>query len=298
MHPLLAEVAPVTPSTAVALGTLISLAGLLFAYGCTQGLRWTVQKVLGALAGWLSILPGIGGVTAGVVTSVEKALSNALGQAVSGIESHIGHQWHTLARFLSMLWAEQTLVAHNLWNIAKSFYGFANTNDVRRWVNELTHRLTKAEQTLHRTVTKEIHNATKVIHTTVREVAPGIHALTHAIDVTIPREIGNLRKRARAIEDSLGRLFTRVKALENSISAGAIAAVVATVLAAIGLDWLACRDGANRAGRSGCNLWDDIGNLLGLATVVLAVEDFDTIVKEMQSAESAIASGIHDLFNL
>ncbi len=50
------------------------------------------------------------------------------------------------------------------------------------------------------------------------------------------------------------------------------------MLAAIGLDWLSCKDGAKRVGRSGCGLWDDLGGLFGLLIDGLIFVDLCNVI--------------------
>lgn len=243
---------------------LIILAGLLFALGCVMLIDGFVRALFGAVASLFTHIPLVGGLTAGAIHNAEHAISGALGKAVSGIESNIGRQWHNLSRVLGNLWAEQKLIAQNLWHLAQGFYHFASLSDLRQWAHDLERLFRHSAGTISKAVTKELHGVERRIGRLERTLAHDAKRFAHAIDTTIPAEIGGLWGQTKALTDSIGRLWNRVRSIEGRISTAAIAAVVATVLASLGLDWLGCKDGASRTGRSGCNLWSDIGTLLGL----------------------------------
>ena len=280
------------------LSPLIILAGLLFALGCVMLIDGFVRALFGAVASLFTHIPLVGGLTAGAIHNAEHAISGALGKAVSGIESNIGRQWHNLSRVLGNLWAEQKLIAQNLWHLVQSIGNVATGSDIRHLqrtlINRITHALHTALTAAHDHIGLE-HWVKHLIRTTIW---PRIHYFTHAIDTTIPREFDNLWGRTKAIEDSIGRLWDRVRALESSVSVAAITAIVATAVAALGLDWLRCNNGASRAGRSGCDLADGLGAVFGLAFAALAVADLRDLVKVAQEVEHVTAETIQELLKV
>lgn len=280
------------------LGPIIEISALLVALACIALLAYIVKALLDNLAALFSIVPFIGGVTASAIHSMEQAISHALGVAISGIEGAIGQSWHLLSRALGSLWAEQKLIAENLWKIAQELYHFGTVSDIRHWLRDLSRAITHANTVITNDLRRELHNARWLIRHTIRTIAPRVRALEHAIDTTIPREFGHLWGQTKALEDSIGRLWKRVRELEASVGAGAIAAIVATAIAALGLDWLKCSDGANRAGRSGCDLWDGIGDVFGLLAAVELAANFETFVHDAQAATEATVSAVKDFSGL
>ena len=270
---ILAEVPAAAPALVDMLGPLIQLCALGVALASIALLAWAVRALLTSIAGWLSFLPGVGGVAASAVTSAERAISGAFGHAISGIESAIGHQWHNLSRVLGMLWAEQKLVATNLWHLAQAFYHAVPLSDLTRIIHRLDGRISHITQVITRDITRSVHKTITRVEHLGHAVIPRLGRLEHAIDRTIPRELKRTRALAREAEDGVTRLWKRVRALEQTVSAGAIATAIAVALAALGLDWLKCSDGATRAGRAGCDLWDGIGSLLGLLGDALLFAD-------------------------
>src|SRR5215472_9692464 len=166
MHLSPAEVAPAAPALVEALGPLLALTALLFALGCATLITYFVQAFLGALGSVFSIIPGVGGVTAGVIHSVENAVVSALGKGISKIEGAIGHQWHNLSRVLDHLWSVIVRMAEVSWEIAKLTQGLVGIGTITHWLNDLRsaikHALNIGTRALHRvtnlekTVTKSV----------------------------------------------------------------------------------------------------------------------------------------------
>ena len=281
---VLGEVPAAAPVIVDALGPLTIIAGLLFALGFVLVIDGLVKALLNSIASIVSFLPGVGGITASVVHRTEQAISNALGGAISGIESNIGKQWHKLARVLGMLWAEQKLVAENLWhavqwvasgNITKAVESAIShaiqwvasgniTKAAERAISHAFHEITHLQKTIRHDLTRVIHRTEVKVESVAHGIYPRIRSLEHEVTRTIPREIKRTRALAREAEAGVKALWDAVRGLQG-VDVGAIAAAAAaTAVAALGLEWLRCSDGANRAGRSGCGLWDDVGTLLGL----------------------------------
>lgn len=298
MHLSLAEVAPAAPLVIEALPPLLILAGLLVALGIIVVLDGLVRGLLNGLASLTSNIPFVGSITASAFHNVEHAISNGLGNAISGIESRIAHQFHNLARVLEHFWHQFVRMAENAYDIARLVAGAATYPDIGRLNRDLRKLVKRAEHAAAAAVAKALHDAKGYTHSVAQGVYPRLRHLEHEVTKTLPREIRHARSLAREAEDGVARLWGRVKALERSVGAGAIAAVVATVLAAVGLDWLGCRDGASRVGRSGCGLWDDLGDVLGLLAAVELALNFETFVHDAQVAAEGTVTAVKDVAGL
>ncbi len=259
-----AEVAPAAPALAELIPPLLILCGLIFALGCVTLIRGFVTGVFGIIEATIGHIPGVGGLVGSALTRAEQAISNALGSAITGIDARIASQFHNLANAVVSLWHHLETSAENVYDIAKLLAGAATFPDVRNVERDLR-KLIKATEAEAARALRRVHGLeTTVTQTIPRNLVKRLAHVEHAIAVTLPREIRTARDLAREAEDGVARLWDRVRALEAGAGAAAIAAAVAAVLAAIGLDWLSCKDGAKRVGRSGCGLWDDLGNLFGL----------------------------------
>lgn len=291
MHLQLAEVAPAAPLVIEALPPLIILAGLLVALGLIMLIDAFVRAIFGTIASILSNVPFVGSLTSSAIHSAERAISHALGVGISGVEKRIAHQWHNLASVLSHFWHLFEQAAVNVYDLAKLLAGAATFPDVGALERRLTRRIRSAEHAAEVAILHALHNAKAFTHSVAEGVYPRLRTLEHEVTRTLPREIRHARSLAKEAERGVARLWKRVKALEATVSTSAIAAAVAAALAAVGLDWLGCRDGASRVGRSGCNLWDDLGALLGIfaaAELALHVEDVVKIIEQLSDPAVAL----------
>ena len=292
MHYNWAEVAPAAPALIEAIPPLLLLAGLLFALGCVLLIHYFIQALFGALRAVTSWIPLIGGITQGAINSAEQTISNALGRGISRLESSIGHQFHNLARVLSHLWNTLVQAAELIFALTV-LAGAAVTLPV---IHALERPILRAISTLRhllRTTTSDIHSLEHRFTATIAHgVYPRLRTLEHDVTVTLPRAIRNARALAREAEAGVARLWDAVRGIEARVSDAAIAATIATALAAIGLDWLSCKNGASRVGRAGCALWDDLGSLLSLFVDTFLLTNICELLPIFETAVSDIAEPI------
>ncbi len=289
MHFNIAEVVPAAGAAAELLGPILALSALVFVLGCVTMIDGLVRALFGAVASLFSHIPGVGSLTEAAIHKAEQAVSNALGTAIAGIEGRIAMQWHNLARAAEKLWNYQVGVAQNLWHLVEATNRLVTTGDVTHLLHTVERAIHGAERTITRDVTKTVHTTVKQIERLGHDVIPRIRALEHTIAVTIPKEIKSARDLAREAENGVARLWNRVRAIENSLSTTAIAAAVAAVLAAIGLDWIACRNGASRVGRTGCGIWDDLGKLFGWFVDLYIFTNLCSVMDELEPVVQEIA---------
>lgn len=298
MHLLVGEVPAAAPALVEALPPILLLAGLLFALGCVVALHYFVQGLLTALSAISSWIPFVGSITEGVIHKVEQAVSNALGTAISKLEHAIAHQFHNLARVVAHLWRTIRSAAELIFALSV-LAGAAVTLPVLHSIERPLLRKIAAARHMAARALNGVHDLQKEIGGAIpRHLTARLRAAEHAISDTLPRSIKSARELAREAEHGVARLWDRVRGIEARISDTAIAAAVAAAVAAIGLDWLACRSRSGVNGKAGCALWDDIEGLLGLATVALIALDFEQLVREMQAVEEVTVEAIHDALNM
>ena len=294
---ILGEVPAEVPALINLLGPLVQLCGLIVGLAAIVVLAYAVKGLLQGIASWLSFLPGVGGVAASAVTGVEQRISNALGQAIAGIESNIGHQWHSFSRVLGMLWAEQKLVAQNLWHLAQGFYHAVPLSDFTKLLHRLESRVTHIAVSGAGAVARDLTRFEKSVRATEHRFANRLGALEAAIAHTIPREIGNLWGETKALEDSLGRLWDRVRSIPTSAE---IAAVIAAAIAALGLpnlDFLRCPSFGRLWSKWGCGLGTLLDDLLGLALAAIALEGVCEFLPLLEDAFGTVVGPAVHLLN-
>lgn len=285
---ILAEVPAAAPALVDMLGPLIQLCALLVALASIALLAWAVRALLNGIASWLSFLPGVGGVAAGAVTSVERAISGAFGHAISGIEAAIGHQWHNLSRVLGMLWAEQKLVATNLWHLAQEFYHAVPLSDLTRIIHRLDGRIAHITRTITRDITHSVHTTITRVEHLGHAVIPRLGRLEHAIDHTIPREIKSTRALAKEAERGVKALWDRVRGLPTTAD---ITAAVATAVAALGLaglDLLKCAESGSLFSKRGCGMWSLLDDVLGLLADAVILADLCQALPLLEEGFAAV----------
>lgn len=296
---LVGEVAPAAP----ALGALIELALLLFAFAFV----WTIRRLIQALFGWMedavSWLPWVGGEFASLFQKAEQAVANALGAAEREIDAAIGASWHLLARYTEWLWRE--IRGHGVL-ILQTLALFDPISRAILAIRALVHHLNRTSTSSSarvKTLEREYHGIEAKVRTLEKEY--------HGIDQV------HVRKRLGAIEKELGRieaqtipaiqqaendaqsaisnLYEWAKGKASLLGAGTFATAVAAVLSAVGLDWIACRSRNSVNGKSGCNLWNDLESLLGAAIVTGLALDLPALIHEAQTVTPGIVNEFEKL---
>jgi len=251
-----------------------------------------VRALFGALSWLSSNIPFAGSLTAGAIHGAERAISNALGTAISGIERRIAYQFHNLARIAGRVWHAIEGAAELIFALSV-LAGAAVTIPLWQHLTRPLYRaIARAEHTAIRAIDHALAVAKAFTHSVAQGVYPRLNALEHELTRTIPREIRSARALAREAEDGVARLWKRVRTLEQTVSSGAIAAAVAAVLAAVGLDWIACNSRNNVNGQSGCSMWGEIEKVLGLAVLLTVAFDFPEFVQAAQVVADDIGSAV------
>jgi hypothetical protein len=251
-------------------------------------------------------IPVVGGYIAGAVNSVAQAISYAAGKLEHGIDKLIGASWHLLARYMDQLWHQIEAQAGTLVHVAELVARLVHAHALLR---AIVHPLTKAWHGIEhgvRDLRREAHQIKHRVQTLEREIAKGIghdlrihvKALERELNGIKHRVIPDLRQRIKAAEGEVADLRNFVKAIPGTRYLEWAAAVVAAGLGVGVLNFFRCPTFRNKTLPRGCGFWDDLESLLGLAVVVLAVEDFETLVREMQAVEGEVIGAAKDLFNI
>jgi hypothetical protein len=286
------------PALVDLIGPLLMIAAVLFAIGCGVLITYFVRALFGTIASLVGGIPLIGGVTASVIHSAERAITTALGNGIARMEGFVGRQWVHLSQYLHNLWEYQVGVAENLWHLAQRL-----GHSISR--GEIDHLLHRALHGLEAAVAKGLHSLLhdwrwieKKAGHLAHAVFPRIGRLEHAVDWTIPREIKTARDLAKEAEHGVANLWKRVRTLPTKAE---VTAAIAAALAAVGfagLEWLRCDNGAERVGRSGCGLWDDLGDVFALLAAAELALNFETFVHDAQEATGITVAAVKDVAGL
>lgn len=294
------------PVAAPALADLLWIGLLLFSFAFVWTARKLIEALFGALISLLEQVPVIGKYVGHLLFTIEQAVANALGTAEGAIDTAIGASWHFLARLCSELWHE--IVSHGalLLEIATGIYPIVVAI---RALKALLHHVTSTgtvSAARVKTLEREYHGIEHQVKVLEREL--------RGIDETgIKAKLGTLEREIATVEGqtipaiqqqesdawtAIGNLYDWIKGKASVVGVGTFATAVGAVLSAVGLDWLACRSRTGVNGKSGCNLWNDIESLLGLAIVSGLALDLPALIAEAQSVTPGIIEGIEQLAGL
>ncbi len=244
-------------------------------------------------------------------TTTARPLSSVVSPAFTaklygGLDSIIGGAWHAFARYLDKTFQQIEAQAHLAWTQAEILAGHVyDVTGLRQAVHSLTDTF--------RGIEHGIKDLRKLWH--------GIEARVKQLEHDLTKGIGHdLRIEVKDLERGLGRvehkvipaLRGEVTAAENEVTelknwltknvplagTATFAGIIAAALGTLGLGWLRCKSNPFNNNKNACGLLGDLSQLLGAIATVIAVEDFQALVKEMQEAEKVTAEGLHDLLNL
>lgn len=273
---------------------------------------WTIAAALAIalimdkLAAVLDAVPGIGGWLASHVRSMAQAITNACGHLLSGIDKLIGAAWSHLSHYLNVMFsqfiAHSALIAHLAEIVAGSLYRVSG-------LRGLVHRLSRAVHVvLHRftTMGREIYRLGKRVKHLEREIAQGIgddvlprvKSLERELDRVETKTIPGIKRIADDAWHEADNLYEWAKGKASLIGVGTFATAVTAVLAAVGLDWIACRSRNNVNGKSGCALWNDLGALLGVAFIAAELASLDELIGVAQVVTEDVVKGVETLLDV
>ena len=290
----------------VALADLVLYALLFFAIALAFSARKVTQALLGGIVAFLQKIPVIGGGLAAPFKAVERAVVGACYSIENGCDALIGGAWHRTVELLKLSWREfknhalvglktalyiPLIVAaiHALRALVHKAVGAAGaiTPRVKALEKEyhgIEHRVRELEKKIARGIGHDLRIHIKALEKWEKAAQAQLEADAKAITQTIPGLIGNVRDFI-----GLGSLPANLDWVKGITLAG---------LAALGLSGLNCDNNPLKGKNCESNVWGDLSQLLGVLATVLAVADFEELVKEMQNAEQGVVSGLNDLLNL
>lgn len=259
--------------------------------------------LLKAIADVIRAIPLVPNALADGVEHLGQKIANFFGKVFSGLESLIGHVFHSLARAFDSVWNEVTGAAHLLLQIAEFLDPLAIAV---RAATAIAHGVAGAVHGIDVEL-KRIEKRWKGIEHGLKQLGKliaaglGVDLIFHILDVIkqwhkfhtklLPHVLKDIAGLKKSVQDLW-------KAIPNSVpipGSTAWTAAVTAVLAAVGLDWIACKGRTSANGKSGCGLWDDLASLLFAAGIFGAALDFRDIVKAAVQLDALGAEAVHEL---
>ena len=265
-----------------------------------------LTNLMRAVADLVSGIYLVGGYLAHAVNSMAQAISNVLGKAEAGVDSAIGASWHALARLMDGFWHEIEDSAKGYLLLAqlveRLVYAHSGLRSLVHRVEGVVHGIEHGVKTferrfqgieakvgrLERDITKGIGHD---LHIGLRDLQKEVKGVEHTVGTTIPNAIDY----AEAQTTQLGRF---IGAIPGTKYLDWVAGIVAAGLAAIGMDWLICRNRNGVNGKSGCDLWDEIGAVLFAAGAFGVAVNFGDIVKAAVAVAEDAQGAIEALVNI
>lgn len=290
----------------LALPELAPIVLLLVALGLAILATLLVKALFSWMQGTVSWLPGVGGVTAAILRKIEATLTGALGTAEAGIDKLMGAAFHILSKQWDWLWSEIKSHAKLLGMIspllAAAIYAIEHIRGIAHGAHGAIIHLRARVKSLD----KEYKGIEHRVRQLEKEFGKGIgHDLRTKVagledDLTKleGKVIPGLRTAVGTAETDAQRALREVGSIPFPAGAKTWAEAIAVALPALGLEWLRCNSNPFNGNKAACNLWGDLAGLLGLATLVIGIEDFRELVKLAQTVEREVTVGVQDLLKV
>lgn len=257
---MIGAVVPEVPAIGLfAVGLLAALTALFLVF-----LRFAAITLVGSLMRWvasaLSVIPFVGGWTAGVIDDAINSVDNALGVAVAASEKLAVQTLQDslkLTRWVGATMAHlatetlhgfNVLVTHTIPHAVEDAVGH-----LRGRVETIETTIEHLDRSAIREVRSDIAGVRREAASAERRISEDFAAAEHAITTTLPHAIGHEVGELRGwTSKQLRRLTRRLSATEEALTLGALTAVVVGIVARH-WKWIKCGNVA-KVGKHLCGL--------------------------------------------
>ena len=263
---------------------------------------WGIAAALGIalvmryIAGALESIPAVGPPLASGVRSIAKAITNACGALIGGIEGLVGAGLHLLARYLDHAFRQFVTHASLILHLARIVGGALYTVTGLR---ALVHQLSRAVHVvLHRFVRlgRELHGIEHRVKALEHEIAAGIGEDVLPRIKALDRELAKVEHKViPAIEADVATAESDISALRKWIAdniplpgTDAFAGAIAVALSLLGLGGLRCNSLLSSLRNRGCGLWQGLEDLLGLFVDAVLFVDLCRLLPELEQLFSLV----------
>lgn len=270
---------------------------------------WTIAAalaialIMSKIGAAIQSVPVIGGPLGGAVKSIARAVTNACGALMGGLEQLVGAGLHLLARYLDKYFEQFVVHAAVLAHLARIVGGavFRVTG-----LHAIVHRLSRAVHVvLHRFVVvgRELYHLRHRVKRLEHDIAKGIGDDVLPRIKSLDRELARVEQKViPAIESDVAAVEHEVGSLRRWITDNipipgtrAFTAAIAATLALLGLGGLRCDSLRGALNRRGCGLWQGLEDLLGLLVDAVIVVDLCAMLPELELLFSAIEGPVVSL---
>ena len=287
----------------VVLPELVWFALLLFSFAVVYAARHLVEALFRPIIALAGNIPYLGSILSSALSKIEQAISDAFGVVESKIDAAIGASWHLTARYMDELWHTVESHASDIYNLANllvpirasiaavralahgatsALHGIEHgVRDLRKLWQGIEHRVKQLEHDLTRGIGHDLRLSLKADE----------KALHHLERRVIP----SIRGDVATVEGEVGNLLDWIKGKADIIGVGSFALAVSAALAALGLDWLKCKELGNVTKKRGCGMWSQLDKLLGLAGLLAVGFDFNEFVDAASEVAGGIGTFVGDL---
>lgn len=281
------------PLGVILLGLLalaIGVSNYYYGTGHSSGILGFLQKITRLSAG--------GQLFAAATHIFTKALTSFMGKAFAATDAPVGATFHYLASTVRKLTGTITAFSAFAITVAQAVSGQIDWAQVSRALRGLRLQIKAEAHTARVALQRTIAQEKAAVRSVAQGVYPRLRAIEHEIARPIQHEIKSARELAREAERSAAHAWKWIHRHAYLPHARTWADAVAVGLAALGLDWLRCKENPFNNNGNACGLWNDLEGILGLFAGVLALADLETLVKEVQDVELEAVQIVKDAFGV
>lgn len=257
-----------------------------------QGIVAVVRPILAASSKAIGLVTGTeplaGGYAEGGTQAAAHGAVSELATAAASVDPVLTRFWLALAALASQLWQEVAGGARQVHTLAQASHALA-ARQVARLPSPLSvgraavlgARLPSAGAARAHAVAGRIATLGGRLHGMDARIGAGRSAAMHT-------QLGTLHEQLRRQQGQLDTQAARQSELEKMVTAGGGAALFTAGAAAVGADWLKCRNWRN-LGRSVCGIPGNIlRDLLALALDFLVLESICVLIPLLEAAASEV----------
>lgn len=290
-----APAAPAAGAGVEALAGLLLIVGFVVLLGMQQAWRATIGWLFHKLADLIDIdiglphLPSIHpfGFAAHALRAASDNVYAALGAAALALERSALWLFHQAARQIKWTGREIAGLASDTWHTLHGLVTVEIPHAARVATQPLRTRLHGIDQTLGR--------LDKLAHEQLRRLRAGIDRIDRSVTRTIPHAIDAVGARVGRVGSRVNTQARRISRVEKLLAASAFAALTATALKRLGLNWLRCSN-VKRAGRQLCGIDPQLlEGMLGEALLIASAISLVEFAEALQKPTELVADGLERL---
>lgn len=231
------------------------------------------RAFFGTLTGAVGWIPYAGKVLSTPIDKIKNKVVDFLGRLVHEVETNIASHAHQFARLMEQFVRNLEYMAATFVLLGALVAGFtANVllPKLERFVHTVIRKIEEEIRRVERITIQQGAHVTRVI---THNVYPRIKGAEVSVQHVIEHQIKPLERLAREAEKTAVRAEKNISRLERHMGKKAWLALAVATLGQLAVDALRCTELGNLfKNRGRCNLWKDLGSLLGLFDVLIFLD--------------------------